>query len=125
LLDKVSVTAPSNPLDYRAIARRSAKHWQGVIHPHLTDLHGRILVGALTELNPTVAAKLRDSHQKPTRKLEHFTIGEGGAWRNVGSGHSGETIIELVQFLAYDCDRRAAAEWLDALTSRIVEVRAA
>jgi hypothetical protein len=107
-------------LDYRSIARRSAKHWR-VVHAHLVDLHGRVLVGVLQELNPE-AAKRRAEKREPARRLEHFTIGDGGSWRNVGSGHTGESIIDLVQFLAHEADRHACAEWLDGLTSRIVEV---
>lgn len=109
-------------LDYRGIARRSAKHFR-VVHAHLVDLHGRIIVGVLQQLNPE-AAHHRAQGERP-RRLEHFTMGgEGGCWRNIGSGHSGEDVISLVMWLAHDCTREAAAGWLDDLTGRIVEVAA-
>ena len=106
--------------DYRSISGRSAKHWR-VVHAHLVDLHGGILTGVLQELNPD-AAKRRAEKREPARRVEHFRIGEGGSWRNLGSGTGGENIIELVMWLAHDCPRAAAAGWLDDLTGRIVEV---
>jgi hypothetical protein len=115
-------TVKAKPLDYRAINRRAWRHWR-VVHSHLVDLHGRILVGVLQQLNPE-AAKRRAEKREPARRLEHFTIGDGGSWRNVGSGSVGPDVISLVQWLAHDCTREAAAEWLDDLTGRIVEVAA-
>jgi hypothetical protein len=110
----------AKPLDYRAINRKACRHWR-VVHAHLVDLHGRIVVGVLRELNPEAAKRHADG-QRP-RRLEHFTISEAdGSWRNLGSGHSGDDIVSLLQFLAHDADRAACAEFLDFLTSRIVEI---
>lgn len=115
------VTKPSKPIDARSVNARACRHFR-TVHAHLVDLRGRVVAGVLMELNPE-AAKRRCAGERP-RRLEHFKLidEQTGSWRNVGSGSSGESIIELVMWLAHDCDRHAALEWLDSLTSRIVAI---
>jgi hypothetical protein len=108
-------------LDYRAINRKACRHWR-VTHAHLLTLHGHIVGSVLAELNPAAAAR-RAEKREPPRRLVHFKIDESsGRWSNIGSGDSGEDVISIVQWLAYDCPRQDAAEWLHDLCSRIVEL---
>lgn len=112
-------TVKAKPLDLRRVNAKACRNWR-TCHAHLVDLHGRVLAGVLQELNPEAAKRRADGRERP-RRLEQFKLidEQTGAWRNVGTGHEGDDLISLVQFLADDCDRHTAGEWLDDLTSRI------
>jgi hypothetical protein len=122
MLDRVTTSA--KPLDLRRVNAKACRHWP-TVHSHLVDLHGRIVGSVLAELNPEAARRIAAGGEK-RRALSQFKLIDetSGSWRDLGSGRQGESIIELVQFLAHDCPRHDAAGWLDNLTSRIVEVAA-
>ena len=118
MLDRVSAR-----YDEREICRRACKHWR-TLYSHLVDLRGTPL-GDVDRLDPGYAerpAHYRRQNGRRIKILRGPDQSDGGSWFDVGTGAKGHDVISLVQWLANDCDRRVAAEFLRDLTDRLVEV---
>jgi hypothetical protein len=134
VLDDEPVAAPPPPpadkFDARSINRAAVKHFSVIFHM-LVDLRG-FPGGDIRRLNPALMP-IDPNHARPAdqRRLTEFSgltpweneDGSGpGAWYSRATGASGRDVISLIQWLATDCERRVAADYLKSLTDRCVEL---
>jgi hypothetical protein len=125
------VRPPADKFDARAVNRAAIAAWPLLFHM-LVDLRG-YPGGDIRRLNPSLAPidpnKPRPADQ---RRLTEFSgcspweneDGSGpGAWNSRASGASGKDVVSLIQWLATDCERRVAADYLKSLCDRIVVVK--
>jgi hypothetical protein len=123
--------APAKPgFDARSVNRAAVANWQTIYH-HLVGLDGRP-VGDILRLDPNYVPRDPGRARPPgERRISEMSgpspyaneDGSGpGAWVMRGNGANGPDVISLIQWLARDCDRRVAADFLKSLTDRLVEV---
>jgi hypothetical protein len=121
---------PADKFDARSINRAAVKSFPTLFH-YLVDLKG-FPGGDIRRLNPALKP-IDPNRARPAdqRRLTEFSgcspwdneDGSGpGAWHSRATGASGRDVISLIQWLATDCDRRVAADYLKSLCDRMVEL---
>jgi hypothetical protein len=72
-------------------------------------------VGEVVGLNPSA----------PPKRLNGFKIGGGtGAWMNLGTGDSGSSVVDFVEWFGA-CDHQAAVDLLSRIVTRLEKAAAA
>jgi hypothetical protein len=132
--EPVAASAPALPpadkFDARSINRAAVKNFSTLFH-YLVDLKG-FPGGDIRRLNPALKP-IDPNRARPAdqRRLTEFSgcsaweneDGSGpGALHIRATGASGRDAISLIQWLATDCDRRVAADYLKSLCDRLVEI---
>jgi hypothetical protein len=124
----VAKAARTSGYDARDLTRRALKAWP-TIRGIVTDYQG-FPVGEIWALNPSNAPidPNRGMRRDGPRLLEFsgpdYREDNLGAWRCLGNGASGKDLVELIQYLAGGCERRAAADYLRSIVERVVEIAA-
>jgi hypothetical protein len=125
------VRPPAEKFDARAINRKAVAAWPILFHM-LVDLRGSPS-GEIRALNPSLAPidpnRARPADQRRLTEfsgVSHWENADGsgpGAWHTrAPGGGGGKDVISLIQWLATDCDRRVAADYLKSLCDRIAVV---
>ena len=121
-----AVLAKADKFDLRAINRRAVALWPS-LHDHIVGLNGRPL-GDVLRLNPAYVAQDPGRARPPgSPQLKEFRgpssyerDGGPGAWRDLGTGKSGQDLVSLIEYLSDGADRRVCADFLSRLCDRMV-----